>query len=115
MAVRIGGRGGGVGIESVGFLSVAFLSWHVKGRKSSGLVAVFVRDGAVNTPSNCIVALGELNLNFVDISRDREGEGRDASSGFCDVERVNRRFFSIDCHPLQLAEFPVDILVVEAP
>jgi hypothetical protein len=59
--------------------------------------------------------LGELNLNFVDISRDREGEGRGASSGFCNVERVNRRFFSIDCHPLQLAEFPVDVLVVEAP
>jgi hypothetical protein len=106
---------GGVGIESIGFLSVTFLSWHVKGRKSSGLVAVFVRDGAVDTPSNCIVSLGELNLNFVDISRDREGEGRDAPSGFCDVERINRRFFSVDCHPLQLTEFSVDVLVIEAP
>ncbi len=102
-------------MESIGFLSVTFLSWHVKGRKSSGLVAVFVRDGAVDTPSNCIVSLGELNLNFVDISRDREGEGRDAPSGFCDVERVNRRFFSVDCHPLQLTEFSVDVLVIEAP
>jgi hypothetical protein len=59
--------------------------------------------------------LGELNLNFVDISRDREGEGRDAPSGFCDVERINRRFFSVDCHPLQLTEFSVDVLVIEAP
>ena len=108
-------EGGGVGIESIGFLSVAFLSWHVKGRKSSGLVAVFVRDGAVDTPSNCVVSLGKLNLNFVDISRDREGEGRDAPSGFCDVERINRRLFSVDCHPLQLTEFSVDVLVIEAP
>ena len=113
--MRVGGRGGGVGIESVGFLSLPFLSWHVKGRKSSGLVAVFVRDGAVDTPSNCIVSLGELNLNFVDISRDREGEGRDAPSGFCDVERINRGFFSVNCYPLQLAEFSVDVLVIEAP
>ena len=115
MAMRVSDRGGGVGTESIGFLSVTFLSWHVKGRKSSGLVAVFVRDGAVDTPSNCIVSLGELNLNFVDISRDREGEGRDAPSGFCDVERINRRFFSVDCHPLQLTEFSVDVLVIEAP
>ena len=102
-------------LSPIGFLSVTFLSWHVKGRKSSGLVAVFVRDGAVDTPSNCIVSLGELNLNFVDILRNREGEGRDAPSGFCDVERINRRFFSVDCHPLQLTEFSVDVLVIEAP
>ena len=115
MAMRVSSRGGGVGIESIGFLSVTFLSWHVKGRKSSGLVAVFVRDGAVDTPSNCVVSLGELNLNFVDIPSDREGEGRDAPSGFCDVERINRRFFSVDCYLLQLAEFSVDVLVIEAP
>ena len=115
MAVRIGGRGGGVGIESVGFLSVPFLSWHVKGRKSSGLVAVFVRDGAVDTPSNCVVSLGKLNLNFVDISRDRVGEGRDAMGGLCNVERIYRGFLSIDCYPFQLAEFSVNVLVIEAP
>ncbi len=107
--------GGGVSTESIGFLSVTFLSWHVKGRKSSGLVAVFVRDGAVDTPSNCVVSLGKSNLNFVDISRDREGEGRDALGGFCDVERINRGFFSVDCYPLQFAEFSVDVLVIEAP
>jgi hypothetical protein len=95
MAVRVGVGGGGVSAESIGFLSMAFFSWHVKGRKSSGLVAVFVRDGAVDAPSNCVVSLGKLNLNFVDISRDREGEGRDAMGGFCNVERIYRGFFSI--------------------
>ena len=115
MAMRVSDRGGGVGIESVGFLSVTFLSWHVKGRKSSGLVAVFVRDGAVDTPSNCIVSLGELNLNFENVSWDREGEGGGVLSCFCNVDGICRRFFSTDSNPFQLTEFSVDVLVIEAP
>ncbi len=115
MAMRVVVGGGGVSTEPIGFLGISFLSWHIKGRESSGLFAVFVRDGAVNIPDNCVVSLEKLDLNFVNISRDREGEGRDALSRFCNVDRICRGFFSIDCYPFQLTEFSVNVLVIEAP
>ncbi len=49
--------GGRVSNESIGFLGITASPWHVKGRKSRGLPADFVRDGAVLYPSESLISI----------------------------------------------------------